>query len=108
MRASSSIVISMPAEIDPTNAASVSEELTGAISTGARVVIADLSATTFCDSAGVRTLLVTAHQAADSGTELRLVVRAGGPVRRIIELMAIDRLLPVYPTLDAAREQDPG
>jgi anti-anti-sigma factor len=107
MRASS-IVVSMPAEIDPTNAASVSEEMTRAISTGARVVIADLSATTFCDSAGVRTLLVTAHQAADSGTELRLVVRADGAVQRIIALMGIDRLLPIYPTLDAALDQNPG
>lgn len=101
-------VVSMPAEIDLNNTADVIANLAKAIGTSARVVIADLSATTFCDSCGVRTLLVTAYQAADSGAELRLVVQEGGAVQRIIALMGIDRLLPVYPTLDAALSQNRG
>jgi anti-sigma B factor antagonist len=104
----SSTVVAMPAEIDLNNTADVSVSLARAIGTTARVVIADLSATTFCDSSGIRSLLATAYQAADSGTELRLVVREDGEVQRIIALMGIDRLLPVYPTLDAALAEDPG
>lgn len=106
MRTSSNVII-MPAEIDMTNAADVSEDLARAIATDARVVIADLSATAFCDSAGIRSLLVMAYQAADSGAELRVVVRANGAVRRIIDLMGLNRLLPVYPTVDAALAGDP-
>ena len=98
----------MPAEIDLNNAADVSANLSRVIGSGERVVIADLSATAFCDSCGIRTLLVTAHHAAEGGTELRLVVPEDGAVQRIIALMGIDRLLPVYPTLDAARADDPG
>ena len=96
MRTSSNIV-TMPAKIDMTNTADVSDDLADAIATDARVVIADLSATTFCDSAGIRSLLVMAYQAADSDAELRLVVQANGAVQRIIDLMGLNRLLPVYP-----------
>jgi anti-sigma B factor antagonist len=92
----------MPAEIDLNNTAEVSASLAKAIGTSVPAVIADLSATVFCDSSGIRALLVAAHQAADSGTELRLVVQQDGAVWRIIALMGVDRLLPVYPTLDAA------
>jgi anti-sigma B factor antagonist len=101
-------IVSMPAEIDMTNTADVSADLARAITASARIVIADLSATTFCDSSGIRTLLVTAHQAASSGTELRLVVEEDGAVQRVIALMGIDRLLPVYPTLGAALAGEPG
>ena len=102
----SSIVVSMPAEIDMTNTADVSGDLAKAIATDARIVVADLSATTFCDSAGIRDLLVTAYQAADNNVELRLVVQKNGAVQRVIDLMALDRLLPVYPTVDAALAGD--
>jgi anti-anti-sigma factor len=98
----SSTVVSMPAEIDMNNTADVSANLAKAIGASPGVVIADLSATTFCDSSGIRTLLVTAYQAADAGTELRLVVDGQGAVQRIVALMGIDRLLPIYPTLEAA------
>jgi anti-sigma B factor antagonist len=101
----SSIVVPMPAEIDLNNAADIGANLSKVIGADERVVIADLSATTFCDSCGIRTLLVTAHQAADRGSELRLVVPEDGAVQRIIALMGIDRLLPVYPTLDAAEDR---
>jgi anti-sigma B factor antagonist len=106
MRTSSNIV-TMPAKIDMTNTADVSDDVAEAIATDARVVIADLSATTFCDSAGIRSLLVMAYQAADSDAELRLVVQANGAVQRIIDLMGLNRLLPVYPTVDAALVGDP-
>ena len=104
----------MPAEIDLTSAAAVGEELARAISSdsgsdtgsdtgsGARIVVADLSATVFCDSAAIRTLLEAADNAAASGAELRLVVPDGGPVRRIIDVLRLGQVLPVYPTLSAA------
>lgn len=98
----------MPAEIDMTCTADVSGHLAKAIARSARVVVADLSATTFCDSAGVRALLVMTHQAADSGTELRVVVQEHGAVQRVIDHMGLDRLLPVYLTLDAALAGDAG
>ena len=92
----------MPAEIDLTSAADVGAELTWAIDSGARIVVADLSATVFCDCAAVRTLLEAADRAAASGAELRLVVAAGGRVRRVIDVLRLGPVLPIYPTLSAA------
>jgi len=60
-----------------------------------------MTATTFCDCAGA--CHRTAHKrATDSGTELRLVI-AAEPVRRILGLLGIDRLLDTYPSVEAAR-----
>ena len=107
-------IVAMPAEIDLTSAAAVGQELARAIGSGtrsgtrsgagsgARIVVADLSATVFCDSAAIRTLLGAADDAAASGAELRLVVPDSGPVRRIIDLLGLGQVLPVYPTLPAA------
>lgn len=92
----------MPTEVDLINAADVGEDLARAVDSGARIVVADLSATVFCDSAAIRTLLGAADDAAASGAELRLVVPDSGPVRRIIDLLGLGQVLPVYPTLLAA------
>jgi anti-sigma B factor antagonist len=92
----------MPTEVDLINAADVGEDLARAVDSGARIVVADLSATVFCDSAAIRTLLGAADDAAARGAELRLVVPDSGPVRRIIDLLGLGQVLPVYPTLPAA------
>jgi anti-anti-sigma regulatory factor len=49
----------------------------------------------------VTALLLTHHQAAAAGAQLRVVV--GSPsMRRILELTAADQVLNTYPTLAAA------
>ncbi len=96
------IIVGMPAEIDLVNAGDVGEELTRAVDSGARIVVADLSATVFCDCAAVRMLLEAADRAAASDAELRLVVAAGGRVRRIIDVLRLGQVLAIYPTLPAA------
>ena len=41
------------------------------------------------------------HRAVANGTQLRLVVMSG-MVRRVLSINGLDRLAPVYPTLDGA------
>ena len=50
-------VVTLPAEIDVTNADMVREELLAVLNQGATLLIADLSKTSFCDSAGVSALV---------------------------------------------------
>ncbi len=100
--APSSIIVRLPAEIDLANAPGVSDELSQAIATGTPIVIADLTGTDFCDSAGIRALLIADQQATASGAELRLAMPDHGGVPRVIEVMSLGRLLPMYPGLDAA------
>jgi anti-sigma B factor antagonist len=92
-------VITMPAEIDATNADEIRQALLAAVSDLA-VVIIDMSATTFCDSAGVHAIMAARRQAEETGTDLRLVATA---VLRILTLVGADQLIAIYPTLQAAQ-----
>ena len=72
-----------------------------AVSRGS-VVIIDMSVTTFCDCAGARAIVRAYQRAADCGAEVRLVVTAA-LVLRIFDLVGIDRLLDIYPNVEAAQ-----
>jgi anti-anti-sigma factor len=67
-------VVTLPAEIDMGNADSVSADLQAAFAPTVTIVVADLTATTFCDSRGIRALVLAQKHSAASGAELRLVV----------------------------------
>jgi anti-sigma B factor antagonist len=98
-------------EIDITNASDVAELITAACAPGVPAVIADLTATSFCDSAGLSHLIQASHKAAANGTELRLAISPDGAVSRIIELTGISQHIPVYPSAQLAAEsggQAPG
>jgi anti-sigma B factor antagonist len=92
-------VITMPGEIDVTNSERAQRALLAALSQSPAVLIIDMSETTFCDSAGVQAIVVAHKQAAAVGTELRLVAPA---VERILTLVGIGQVIPLYPTLEAA------
>jgi anti-sigma B factor antagonist len=92
-------VVTVPAEIDATNASEVRQALRAAAGQNAAVLIIDMSGTTFCDSAGVQAIIATYNQAAAAHIQLRLVATA---VLRILTLVGVDQLVPIYPTLEAA------
>ncbi len=94
-------MVTLPDEIDITNADCVLADLEAAFHPRVTVVIADMTRTTFCDSAGARTLLRASDLAARRDAELRLVVRPG-IVQRALTILGFDRLLRIYPTLAEA------
>lgn len=94
-------VVTLPDEIDVNNAAQAGAALDQALTAGAKVIVADMTATVFCSSDGIRALNGACRAARDAGAQLRLA--APGPaVRRVLELTGLDRLIDVYPSLDAA------
>jgi len=97
-------VVTVPAEIDTINAGEVRQALLAA-SHDATVLIIDMSGTTFCDSAGVQAIIDTYNQAAATRTQLRLVATE---VLRILTLVGVDQLIPIYPTLEAALAGTPA
>jgi anti-sigma B factor antagonist len=99
-------VVSLPAEIDITNADQVREDLLSVLNQGAALLIADLSNTTFCDSAGVSALARGFRRAEASRSEMRLVVTAPA-VERVLALTGIDRLLGLYPSVAASLAASP-
>jgi anti-sigma B factor antagonist len=94
-------VVCLPAEIDITNADQVREDLLSVLNQGAALLIADLSKTTFCDSAGVSALARSSRRAEASQSDMRLVVSTLA-VQRVLALTGIDRLLDVYPSVAAS------
>ena len=94
------VIVRLPAEIDVANAESLYDQLCSACAPGFAVV-ADLTSTTFCDSLGVRRMMLAHQYARALGAELRFAVPSGG-VRRVLELLGLDQLLVLYPTVEAA------
>jgi len=94
-------VVTLPAEIDVTNADMVREELASVLNQGAALLIADLSKTSFCDSAGVSALVRTFRRAATSESSMRLVVSTPA-VERVLSITGVDRLLETFPSVAAS------
>ena len=97
-------VVALPAKVDTAASRSLCGQLGSALAS-ASTVIADMSATRFCDSSGVHILLLAQEQAAATGVELRLVVSSAA-VLRALAAMGADWLLPVYPSLEDALAHD--
>lgn len=97
-------VVTLPTEIDAANNDHIHDQLSSALAPGVAVVIADLTGTTFCDSAGFHTLSSAHQDATAQGVELRFAVTPGGVVSRMLQLLDLDETLSVYPSVDAARE----
>ena len=99
-------VVTAPEEIDLANAAGLKAALLEAAGAelaepGRALVVVDMSRTRFCDSAGLNALVGAARQARADGGEVRLVV-VGEAVARIVALTGVDRVIPIYASLEDA------
>ena len=95
------VIVTLPAEIDMANADRVGEQLAAASAPGVQVIIADMTATTFCGSAGISTLLLACRRAAALGTDLRLLLPCPR-VLSVMKILGVDAVLPIYHSLEQA------
>ena len=93
--------MTLPEHIDVSNAGQIREELLSAINRGATALIVDMTRTVSCDHAGAEAVMRAYVRAAVKGTHLRLAVTAQ-IVRRVLSVNGLDRLIPIYPSLEAA------
>lgn len=93
-------VVFVHGEVDMASAPQLQSALEEAQRGGKSLVI-DMSEVDFLGSAGLSVLLV-----ASEAQQARLRVVASDAVRRPIELTALDQLLSVFPSLDAALAAD--
>ena len=94
-------VVTLPAEIDVTNADAIREELLAVLNQGAVLLVADMSKTDFCDSSGVSALVRVFRRAVTGGTAMRLVVSTPA-VLRVLSITGVDRLVEEYPSVAAS------
>lgn len=96
------VVVVLPAEIDVTNSGQVYEQLVAALAPGVDAVVADMTSTVFCDSSGVHAIMHAYESAAARNVGLRLAVSSNTSVRRVLQLIGMARLVPVYESLQEA------
>jgi anti-anti-sigma factor len=96
------VVVPLAAEIDLTNGERAYDRLYAAFASGAGVVIADFTATRFCDCSALRRLLTVQRRAIAQGSQLRLVIPPGSLVRRVAVLTGLDGQLSMYPSVREA------
>jgi anti-anti-sigma factor len=94
-------VVAASGEIDLTNADGLRDVLLSALDAGARGLVVDMTATTFLDSAGVTALVRTSRRSSATDTTLRLAVTAPA-VLRVLDLVGLDQLIGVYPSVSEA------
>ncbi len=94
-------IVRLPIDIDIANAGQVTADLLAAASPAATTVLGDMTATAFCDCAGVSALLTAGRGLKLAGGDLRIVATAR-PVLRTFELTGLPHALPVYPSISAA------
>jgi len=96
--ADGAIVVRVEGELDLATSGALEEALDAA--NGGRLVI-DLGGCTFVDSSAVRVLVSAARSAEESGRTVSLVARDPG-ILRVLEIAAVDTMLPVHSSVDEA------
>jgi anti-sigma B factor antagonist len=88
-------VVTLAGELDMANAPVVSETL-DALANTARPVVVDLSELAFIDSSGIHAIVSPRPQ------KTVVLVCPPGNVQRVLSVTQLDRVLPLYETLDEA------
>ena len=94
-------IVAFPERIDVSNVDLLSDRLLSVINRGPAVLIVDMAATRSCDHAAVDAIARACQRASISGTQFRLVV-AASVIRRVLGIEGLDRLVPIYPSREAA------
>jgi anti-anti-sigma factor len=93
-------------DIDLSSASALRAACDEALADQPAVLIIDLSGVPFIDSTGLGALIAAARKADVHGGEVR-IAGAVGMVTRLLQLAGVERVLPLYPTREAASETAP-
>jgi anti-sigma B factor antagonist len=99
-------VVTAPAEIDITNADGLRAALLEAAAQGHATLVVDMTATQFCDTAGIQVLVSAHKRAVAEDGQLRLVI-ASPHILRIFAITGIDRVIPQFSSVEEALARPP-
>ena len=99
--AGSQAVVTLPEHIGAADSGPIREQLLELLDQDAAVLIADMTGTLSCDHSGADALLRACQRASASGAQLRVAVTAPA-VRQVLEASGLDRLVAIYPSVEAA------
>ena len=101
LRHDSVTVVTLPGEVDLVSIAAVRDDLFSSLNRGSVHLVVDARATTFLDSTGINALVRVRERAERMGGSIHLVT-ASPPVRRVLALTQLDRVVAVVTTMSAA------
>jgi anti-sigma B factor antagonist len=104
---SDAIVLSLTGEVDLYTCPELKTELLRVIDEGAKVVVVDLSGTTFIDSTGLAVLIRGAERLRTNDGRLTVVV-VDPSLRKIFEVTGLDRIFTIHGSRDEALAQTPS
>jgi anti-anti-sigma factor len=99
------VIARLSGEVDLSNAGEVGDELASGVPNSALGLVLDLTATTYLDSSGVHLIFDLAERLRTRQQQLRIVVPAGAPVRRVLRIVELDDTVPVIASVEEAVEQ---
>jgi anti-anti-sigma factor len=88
-------LVRITGELDLSNARELTEALGHAVPDDVTLVVVDLSATTYLDSAAIAAFFRLSQRLRDRRQDVRLVVPDGSPIRAVIELTRLSQVIPV-------------
>jgi anti-anti-sigma factor len=95
------VLARLKGEVDLSNARSVEEQLLAAVPNTASGLVLDLSPTHHLDSSGVRVIFELAERLDNRRQKLEIVVPDDSPIRRVLRLTGIHRVVPMFASVDA-------
>jgi anti-anti-sigma factor len=95
-------VATLEGEIDGSNAAELRLALSERLPSASAGLILDLSRVTYLDSSGIHLLFELGRRLAARRQSLRLVVPANAPMRRVLELCAVEAVAPMDEVLETS------
>jgi len=96
-----SVVLEVVGELDLATGPELQARLAALIDSGVREVVLDLTEVSFLDSSGLSVLVTAMKRLRAGGGTLRLA-GCQSQVQTILELTALSRVFPLYPTAAAA------
>ncbi|MFC5728866.1 MULTISPECIES: STAS domain-containing protein [Nocardioides] len=96
----STTIVRVRGEIDLSNAAEVRDAIGAAVPDATTSIVLDLSDTAYLDSAGIAMIFRLAERLGYNRQELRLVVPPDAPIRAVIRLTQMDRIIPTHHSVD--------
>lgn len=95
------VVLAVKGEVDLGTAPHLRQRLIELVADGHRRIVVDMTATDFLDSTGLGALVAGLKRLRAHDGEMRLVCTAPR-IRKVFEITHVDRVLPIFDTVDAA------
>jgi anti-sigma B factor antagonist len=100
-RTDDTLLVIVDGQLVVANRQEFKQAILDAVEQGARIVVADFTASPYIDSSGLGVLVSLSRRLREAGGDLRLV-GLNDDLRSLFELTRLDQLFPLYATRDDA------